>query len=174
MTQLVELLGPIAPYGAGVVIVVLLGVAISAEIRRHRQDRHTRKLEGEKHDLETAMLKAQLHQVSDQDRTYEALQRQVEEASEQALEWWEAGQRAAERKNIEEQLVAARENLRRRRAENEDVRAAFHAAMREGAPRNDLNALQAQLRDSEALLAATENEVQELWTLLVEERRKTE
>lgn len=164
MTQLVELLGPIAPYGALILIGVSAAVAVSAEIRRHRQDSHTRKLEGEKHDLETAMLKAQLHELSAQDRTYEALQRQVEEASEQA---YRAGCQAAEHKKIEKQLAAARENLRRRREENEELRATVDAAWHEPEPRSDLDDLQRRLEESVNALTVAEIEVQELWRLSV-------
>lgn len=216
MTQLVELLGPTAPYGAAIVIVVLCGAVISTEIRRHRaekrhqaQAQHSQEMERENqalrrkkeeqerqhqresHDLEKRVLNAQLQQLSAQDSTYEALQREVEEASEQA---YKGGRKAAERNEIEKWLQHARDDLDRRRQENARVREAVGAFMGgevfiSGPDGDDdlqaqiFDDLQTELKDSEARVAAAEYEVarvlsrvrhpsrQDLWDLLPEQPR---
>lgn len=159
MGDLIDALGPAAPFGAAVLLLALVGRWVSTEIRHHFQQRHTQALEREKHDLEKHVLEAQLGQTSAQQVAHESLYEQVENIQD---EGYRLGWKEAERQALLNQLRKEMERLNDFRVRNDHLTARLERAMVEGAAPEDLKRLTSELAESRKALDEANHRVAEL------------
>lgn len=178
MGEVIDALGPAAPFGAAVLLLAFVGRWISTEVRHHRQQGHNQKLEREIHELRKQVLEAQLGQASAQQVAQRNLSEQVESAEAQLVnpstlgesgglvespaEGGSLGEDEADQRALLRQLVWENKQLDNLQVQNDSLAHRLERAMAEGAPHENLEQLTQELIESRRALSEAQDRVTRL------------